>query len=774
MKMTPKNKTIKFISVLLIILIIAPAVLFSAPKRADAQFAGLVFAVPTEITTAKDLIMVILAQVIMTFEKALLQKLTQSTVNWINSGFNGNPLYVQNPGSFFKDIAKFEVKNLVNLFGYNSLKYPFGQAFSLNIINSYKAQLADNAQYSLSKVINDPTLLNNYRNNFYTGGWNGFLINTQYPQNNYLGFQMLAIQQAARQLQGTTQTAAQKVQTTLQQGMGFLSPQTCPSNPDYNNGANEFDQPQFDETAFNTKWDTENPRAPFLDQEDIALREVKYEADYNTAWTAWSQKSYCPDGLVATTPGAVVANQITSAMGSTFRQSELGAALGNSIGSILDTLVQHFVNKGLSALSNTVNPGSTPDTWNYYGNTLGNSATGTIPTAGAPCTTSDGKPGTIQTIQNNGADVKICSPTTQIAPVADFNNPGSAPSVSVTNINGANITLNGGTQPYTITTQPDIGMAAGYISENTLTIVGTGTTSGQTSITVQDSSGKTITIQITATAAITTLTNPPVAPPPGPQAACTQTGQDEQDFMLPLLNGNTAAQDVVDQTNGKFALTTGNQAVFYPDSNTIGLPEFYLSGPTSGRLVSPSTGKPWDVTVRCGTTTPPGTVTAGGDGTLTGTLDPSQVSSIVNAPADVFSWPQTTTITAADFSGPWNFTFDKKDGPNRWPDQTDAIFHAPDSIQYTVWLFLKINGQWVGSSFIQLWYGDPQAGGNGATIYSQLPTNWYYGTAWAPMTPAVTLHAGDQIGFMVTSGNSRNRAVPNFKERSNIVLVTLH
>ena len=69
---------------------------------------------------------------------------------------------------------------------------------------------------------------------------------------------------------------------------------------------------------------------------------------------------------------------------------------------------------------------------------------------------------------------------------------------------------------------------------------------------------------------------------PVPQPVCTANGQAEQSFMLPLLNASTAPQSVADQTNTKFSLTTGNQAVYYSDSNTIGLPEFYVAGVPSG------------------------------------------------------------------------------------------------------------------------------------------------------------------------------------------------
>ena len=100
------------------------------------------------------------------------------------------------------------------MFAYDRLKYPFGKDFAKNIINTYQRKLADNASYSLSNAIRDPVYLDQYRNNFNVGGWNGFLVNTQYPQNNYIGFQMIATQELARRVQGTSQSAAKKTQTS--------------------------------------------------------------------------------------------------------------------------------------------------------------------------------------------------------------------------------------------------------------------------------------------------------------------------------------------------------------------------------------------------------------------------------------------------------------------------------------------------------------------------------------------------------------------------------
>src|SRR3989344_5805518 len=275
--MTAKNKIAKLISTFLIVSILSPAILFSAPKQAMAQpgataaFSVPVADIPQEtagwlsqalhvITSGstvtnttlhiKDFAQFLLQQILMRVAKATLARITQATINWINSDFHGSPLFLENPESFFRDIAKSEVRNLVDMIGYDSFRFPFGRQTALNVINSYKSQLYINAQYTLSKVINDPRLLVRYRNDFNYGGWNGFLINTQYPQNNYLGFQGIIQQNLASRLEGTLQAPAQKVQSLLQQGMGFLSPQTCPSNPAYNNGVNEFLKPSFKPEKF--------------------------------------------------------------------------------------------------------------------------------------------------------------------------------------------------------------------------------------------------------------------------------------------------------------------------------------------------------------------------------------------------------------------------------------------------------------------------------------------------------------------------------------------
>jgi len=396
--MRTKNKTTKLISALLIITIFLPSLVFlTKPNEVKAtapviEVAGAgvwswitsLFSGTTSISTVtdtglhiKDFAKEVARQVLMAVARAFLQKMTQSIVTWINSGFHGNPLYLENTDSFFKDIAKYEIRNVIDAYGYDDLLYPFGKDFALNILYAYKNTAANNAAYSLSRTINDPVLLRNYQTNFNYGGWNAFLINTQYPQNNYLGFQMKATEELARQLRGTSQTAADKIQATLAQGQGFLSPQICPSNPNYNNGYNEYKRPNFKTTEDYKIYVTgcDSKEGTDTDKACYDAGNTKYEEAVAEEKAEWDKTNDCPGGLVATTPGTVVGDQIKNAMSSSIRSVELSAAMGNSIAAIVDALLNKFISDGLSSLSGSGRSNPPADTWNYNGITLGGTAT---------------------------------------------------------------------------------------------------------------------------------------------------------------------------------------------------------------------------------------------------------------------------------------------------------------------------------------------------------------------------------------------------------------
>lgn len=491
--MTIKNKTVKFISGLLIVLIILPSVLFSAPKQVVAaapvtvvssssdiwgwlseSFEGITSSASTTIASIsiKDVAIDIGKELLKMAAKQILAKMTQATINWINSDFHGAPLFLENPDSFFRDIAKSELRTIVDIFGYNDLLYPFGREFALSAINAYKRQLADNAAYTLSIVVDSAK----YRGNFNYGGWNGFLINTQYPQNNYLGFNLIATEKLAKALRGTVQSAADRQLTLLQQGMGFLSPQTCPSNPSYNNGINEFQKPSF---QYNVPYP---PAIPEKDENgnvisgvftDDPVANKTWEQNKAKAQAEWEKKNTCPKGLVSTTPGSVAANQIFNALDTPRLTTALDGALGNSLAAIFDALISHFLEKGLNSLASKINPEPSTDNWSYNGTTLSGSAD----TAG-----------TLNIPQN----------------------------VSITVGQTTSTVISGGTGSYSIQPQTSASRAIATASIDVSSSSGNklkitaGNTPGTTSVTVQDSSTpvQTVTVTITVNAIGALAVNP--------------------------------------------------------------------------------------------------------------------------------------------------------------------------------------------------------------------------------------------------------------------------
>lgn len=143
---------------------------------------------------------------------------------------------------------------------------------------------------------------------------------------------------------------------------------------------------------------------------------------------------------------------------------------------------------------------------------------------------------------------------------------------------------------------------------------------------------------------------------------------------------------------------------------------------------------------------------------------------IVNSP-DVRGWTATAKITAIGISpggpniGNTRIEFTKHTGFGCWPNVTPPKWEGP--IQYTVWLFLKIAGVWTGAGFIQCWQDRDGCG----DAISDYVNNWYYPSAWNPMTGHV-IQPGEQIAYMVTAGSARGGSEAfSVAERSNVVTI---
>jgi hypothetical protein len=149
-----------------------------------------------------------------------------------------------------------------------------------------------------------------------------------------------------------------------------------------------------------------------------------------------------------------------------------------------------------------------------------------------------------------------------------------------------------------------------------------------------------------------------------------------------------------------------------------------------------------------------------------------QDATMWDSPPDLGSWPETAKITSVNFTGySMAVDFDRRDGPNRWPDTVCCGFAGP--IEYTLGMCLNISQHWNCSTVVLFWYGRDL---NDTSPPSDFAFQWFYDPArWGPMA-GYEPKEGETVGVFVASGNLRMQSFtratcPTVCERSNVALV---
>jgi len=152
-------------------------------------------------------------------------------------------------------------------------------------------------------------------------------------------------------------------------------------------------------------------------------------------------------------------------------------------------------------------------------------------------------------------------------------------------------------------------------------------------------------------------------------------------------------------------------------------------------------------------------------------FDLSQAT-IVNSPSDLAQWEETAKITSINITGDsFQVDFDRRDGPNRWPDVLPAGWSGP--LQYTLGMCVNMNDHWFCSGVVQFWHGRTLTdSGNPGYING----DWFFDARWGPMM-GYQPRDGELVGIFVGSGNLRDAhnvtraSCPAFCERSNVALI---
>lgn len=237
--------------------------------------------------------------------KTLLSQITDSIVNWINSGFEGSPSFVTDPQSFLLGVGDEVVGEFINemtKFGWLCDPYKLNIKIALSLgIGSFKRQ----RKCTLTKIIKN--FDNFVTGTFKEGGWQGWFELTTNPNAN----PGTAFLSAQAELQKRMREKNDMEVKKLDWGKGFMSWRTC--------------------EAYSAKTSAPSDAGPTVSYGNQSKECVK-----------WSDIK---------TPGTVIESQLEHTLGTSLRQLELADDIDKIVGALVQQLVKTVLQKGLSSMN---------------------------------------------------------------------------------------------------------------------------------------------------------------------------------------------------------------------------------------------------------------------------------------------------------------------------------------------------------------------------------------------------------------------------------------
>jgi hypothetical protein len=243
----------------------------------------------------------------------VIKQITADIINWVNTGFDGNPAFVQDFDKFTRDIADREVGAFLESSELAFLCSPFQAQIKIALAkaNSRGANGAfqKSITCSLSEVSSN---IDNFLNgDFADGGWDAWTtLSYNNPYSDYL--------KVSLELEGRKLGAIEREVDLVKIGKGFLSYQDC-----------------GDSGKANDSGPSDNGKGSFEDTES------KEDEAKNT--------SQAPCKIV--TPGSVIEQQLNNVLPTGLRRLEAA----DEINEIVDAILSHYINeaitKGLTSLT---------------------------------------------------------------------------------------------------------------------------------------------------------------------------------------------------------------------------------------------------------------------------------------------------------------------------------------------------------------------------------------------------------------------------------------
>lgn len=301
-----------------------------------------------------------------TLAKNQLTSIARNTLNWVNSGFSGDPVYVQNVTLALQNVERSIVEPAIEELSYGA--FPWGNTF----IQSRIERIANRSSYAgdtslLSRTASDlanyikndfkynselseldnqriraESAVRTFANDFSSGGWTGWLSMIINDNNNYLGYQS----RASRVLQEKVEEQQKALQTELEQNDGYYNQTECVKWQRYNEDGTPMrpvDTLQYgniigDSPLYN------------LGQSKFGSFSLRSSGQDVFSDTKQSDYDVCVE-TKAVTPGSNIKTRVDTTLGIPERQLEIADDINDVLNSVFSVLLSVLQNQGLTGLS---------------------------------------------------------------------------------------------------------------------------------------------------------------------------------------------------------------------------------------------------------------------------------------------------------------------------------------------------------------------------------------------------------------------------------------
>lgn len=264
-----------------------------------------------------------------TLAKNQLTSMTRYAINWVNTGFGGDPFFVKNTQSLLTNLQRDVFEKSLNYLMPTKGYYPYSRSFAKAVISQNRLQrkgleALSNLSSTLGNFVSDPNSYVNmsdvekaassvklFNEDFNNGGWGAWGAFSQNEANNPLGYYMLASEMISEQ----QELEATKVKDELYQNNGFLSQKRC---------ARYSEQPSLKVTTGNAG-------------QAQTTKEIKVDP-------------VCVEWEVVT-PGSIIKDKLSYYLNSPERQLEMADSINEVLNSVFSMLLSRLADQGVLGIT---------------------------------------------------------------------------------------------------------------------------------------------------------------------------------------------------------------------------------------------------------------------------------------------------------------------------------------------------------------------------------------------------------------------------------------